>query len=110
MTDYMLLVNTPQGQAKEVIETAERAGSKGATILPGIMATILEQPVRLDKEEPLMETVLILAPEALAETLIAEIEALFIGQKEHNGSIFVTPVSQVIGTTFDMSAEDDRGG
>ncbi len=87
-----------RGKAEAVIEAAEKAGSKGGTIINGRGSGIHETNVLFSMAvEPEKEIVLILSEDNLTEAIVASIRKELKIEEPGNGIIFVQDVNKTYG-------------
>lgn len=93
-----IYVIVDKGHGSEVVDAANKAGSKGCTVINARGAGIHETSKVFSMEiEPQKEIVMILAEIEICEAIIESIKAAMEIEKPGNGIIFVQPVSKTYG-------------
>ena len=95
---YAIYVVVDKGRAEEVIESANRAGARGGTIINARGAGIHETQKLFSVEiEPEKEKVFIITNAELKDDIIAAIKTDMNIGEQGNGIIFVLPVNEAYG-------------
>ena len=93
-----IYVIVDKGKGNEVIESADRAGSKGGTIINGRGASAHETSKLFSMAvEPEKEVVMILAENEITEKIVEQIKTDLEIAKPGNGVLFVQNVNQTYG-------------
>lgn len=96
-----IFIVVDRGKAEEVIDTATKAGSKGATIINGRGSGIHEQKTLFNFPiEPEKEIVLIISEDKLANNIIDAVKKDFHIDEPGKGIIFVLDVNQAHGLSL----------
>lgn len=107
--NYELIVTiVNKGWSSNVIEAAQKAGAKGATVLKGRgsglkMASLFGIPI-----EPEKDIIFCAVPVVIGEAVLLSISNSAALLKPGNGIVFTLPIGSIIGV-FEASSDDTEG-
>lgn len=94
----LIIVVVDRGKGEFVVEAANKAGSRGATIVNARGSGIHETSKLLDMEiEPEKEVVLIISPSNLTESIVSSIRGDLKIDEPGNGIVFIQDINKTYG-------------